>query len=68
MRRLTEKHLAVRRLALELMYEWGLLPEWQFAFNARKLGFGLCVFPRDCRPGRIELSSHYCGRTSARRW
>ncbi len=47
-----------RMLALQLMAEFGL-SGWEFKFNRRRRMTGLCVFPHNGRPGRIELSAPY---------
>lgn len=61
----TQKSLDARKLAVKLMAEHGL-GGWQFAFNNRKTGLGLCVYPQPLRgrPGRIELSVAFIERIS----
>jgi predicted SprT family Zn-dependent metalloprotease len=47
-----------RNLALELMAAYGL-NGWGFRFNRRMRQVGLCWFPTQDRPGRIELSAPF---------
>jgi predicted SprT family Zn-dependent metalloprotease len=45
------------RLVLDLMILHGLpRHSWEFRWNRRRTCPGLCVYPRDRLPGRIELS------------
>ncbi len=48
-----------KSLAESLMLHWHLGEKWVFAFNESKRLAGLCVYPRLCAPGRIELSVHF---------
>jgi predicted SprT family Zn-dependent metalloprotease len=58
--RLLLKLEEARATALALMDQHGLVAAgWVFAWNRRRCGMGLCVFPRNGRPGRIELSYHF---------
>lgn len=41
--------------ARQIMQAWGLR-SWTFRFNRRRHEAGMCVFPSDEEPGRIELS------------
>jgi hypothetical protein len=65
MQQLSERCLAAKRVALGLMYEWGLLPDWGFRFNNRVSSSGLRVYPHRGRRGRIELSQPFCERNTA---
>jgi predicted SprT family Zn-dependent metalloprotease len=55
---MSEKIEAAQALALKLMTDFGLT-EWVFKFNRRITKTGLCVYPHNGKPGRIELSAIY---------
>lgn len=47
-----------RDTAARLMAEHGLTG-WQFGFNGNVRRAGVCKYPTNTRPGRIELSKHF---------
>lgn len=59
----TDKCLAAQEMALALMRQHGL-HGWAFRFNRAKRRLGLCVSPREGKPGRIEMSIHLAERGS----
>ena len=64
--RLSERAAAVRELARRLMNEHGLA-DWEFGLNTNVRRAGVCFYPHDGEPGRIELSAHFVERKYARR-
>lgn len=65
-RGLTARQEEARVLAVGLMRQWGLTG-WEFRFNNRKRGMGLCRYPWPTLglPGRLELSVHFVERNPA---
>src|SRR5947209_2523101 len=60
---LTHRMASAQARCFEEMGRWGFLEQgWGFAFNSRKKAMGLCLYPwlARGRPGRIELSRHFC--------
>ncbi|WP_178132584.1 SprT-like domain-containing protein [Limnoglobus roseus] len=54
----------MRELAEGRMKRHGLAG-WQFGFNANVRRAGVCKYPTQTRPGRIELSRHFIAHNSA---
>jgi predicted SprT family Zn-dependent metalloprotease len=61
--RLTERAVQVRELAHQLMLQYGL-DEWEFGINTNVRRAGVCHYPSDGTPGRIEISGHFAERNS----
>jgi predicted SprT family Zn-dependent metalloprotease len=61
--KMTPKISFAKRTALGQMKKHGLIG-WLFAFNSAKSQAGICYHPTSSRPGRIELSIHFCENNS----
>jgi predicted SprT family Zn-dependent metalloprotease len=56
--RFTERAEHIRELARQLLDTHGLT-DWEFGFNTNLRRAGVCFYPQQGEPGRIELSLHF---------
>ena len=61
--RLTERAARIREQARTLLDSHGLTA-WEFGFNANVRRAGVCFYPHNGEPGRVELSVHFAGRNT----
>jgi predicted SprT family Zn-dependent metalloprotease len=61
--RLTERAKQLRQESRRLMDLHGLI-DWEFGINTNVRRAGVCYYPRNTSPGRIELSAHFVERNS----
>jgi predicted SprT family Zn-dependent metalloprotease len=61
----TEKMQQARRHAEDLLWKYGLARQgWTFTWNRRRRMMGLCRYPHNGKPGRIELSVYLVERNN----